>query len=125
MVTNYRLPNVFTLFTHPVDIKTLKGQVHVTVNKPVFSRIYIVAHTWRSGSQGSYEGARGLQGPGKPYVFHFFFVFSFPQGKSPGQRAHWPSKLSLCTEIEKDFPSKVMFPTVYRRACPPEAVFYQ
>ena len=26
--------------------KMLKGQGHVTVNKPVVSTIYIVAHTW-------------------------------------------------------------------------------
>ena len=28
------------------DIMTLKGQGHVTVNKPVISGIFIVAHTW-------------------------------------------------------------------------------
>ena len=26
--------------------RDLKGQSHVTVNKPIISRIYIVAHKW-------------------------------------------------------------------------------
>ena len=28
------------------ELSTLKGQGHVTANKPVISRIYIIAHTW-------------------------------------------------------------------------------
>ena len=77
------------------------------------------------------EGGGGVarvvtRGPGafwgpERHIFNFFFVFSFPQGTSLGQRAHWPSKLSLHTEIKKDFSSKIVFPTVYRRACPPKS----
>ena len=56
---------------------------------------------------------------------HTFFFFSFPQGTSLGQQAHWPSNLSLYTEIKKDFLSKIMFPTVCRRAFPLKSkVFY-
>ena len=60
-------------------------------------------------------------GPGETCIFHFLFVFSFPQGMFLGQWAHWPSILSLYAEIKKDFPSKIMFPTVYKRACPPKS----
>ena len=39
------------------DRLTLKGQGHVTINKPVISRIYIVAHKWSScAAQISVDG---------------------------------------------------------------------
>ena len=38
-------PNFFGPHSCKQDLK-LKGQGHVTVNKPVISIIYIVGHTW-------------------------------------------------------------------------------
>ena len=41
---------------------TLKGQGHVTVNKPVISRIYIVAHMWPlCSTQISVDGVNPLE----------------------------------------------------------------
>ena len=37
---------VMGILKHKVECKTLQGQGHVTVNKPVISIFYIVAHTW-------------------------------------------------------------------------------
>ena len=35
-----------TWLSQTQNCSLLKGQGHVTVNKPVTSRIYIIAHTW-------------------------------------------------------------------------------
>ena len=53
----------------------LKGQGHVTVNKPVISRIYIVAHTWQLRSaQILVEGVNPQVSPKNPPISLLPFV---------------------------------------------------
>ena len=60
------------------------------------------------GSQGSYQGAQGLKGPGKIHITHSFFDFNFLeeyfQPEGPSSFLTW----SLFMRY-KDLPSKIMF----------------
>ena len=46
MDTNRANDKIFLPINEPNYKVQLKGQSHISVNKPVISRIYIVVHTW-------------------------------------------------------------------------------